>query len=123
VEDSVSGQVLAAIVDKRLGSGSIKAGFQWQWGDVENAMKFWPKLRQTRLSAWTSGKEESVMKPVSMTIKFGVAALLAALAQAPSAHATETPAPPPRASEDIGANRASPWVSNLTSTHGWLASR
>ncbi len=41
LEDSVSGQVLAAIVDKRLGSGSATAGFQWRWGDVQSAMDFW----------------------------------------------------------------------------------
>jgi len=59
------------------------------------------------------------MKPVSMTIKFGVAALLAALAQAPSAHATETPARSSRV-RDIGANRRQPlgFQSNL---YTWLA--
>jgi len=60
VEDSVSGHVLAAMVDKRLGSGSIKAGFQWRWGDVENAMKFWAESAANRLSAWTSGKEKAL---------------------------------------------------------------
>jgi hypothetical protein len=58
LEDSVSGQVLAAIVDKRLGSGSATAGFQWRWGDVQNAMDFWSESAANRLSAWTSGKEK-----------------------------------------------------------------
>jgi len=58
LEDSVSGQVLAAIVDKRLGSGSLTAGFQWRWGDVQNAMDFWSESAANRLSDWTSGKEK-----------------------------------------------------------------
>jgi hypothetical protein len=58
LEDSVSGQVLAAIVDKRLGAGSATAGFQWRWGDVQSAMDFWSETAATRLSGWTSGKEK-----------------------------------------------------------------
>lgn len=58
LEDSVSGQVLAAIVDRRLGGASASAGFQWQWGDVQNAMNFWAETAANRLSAWTSGKEK-----------------------------------------------------------------
>ena len=58
LEDSVSGQVLAAIVDKRLGAGSASAGFQWRWGDVQSAMDFWSETAATRLSNWTSGKEK-----------------------------------------------------------------
>jgi hypothetical protein len=57
-EDSVSGRVLAAIVDKRLGAGSLTAGFQWQWGDVEKAMHFWAESAANRLFAWTSGREK-----------------------------------------------------------------
>lgn len=59
VEDSVSGQVLAAIVDKRLGGGSPTAGFQWQWGDVENAMHHWSETAANRLAGWTSGQEKA----------------------------------------------------------------
>ncbi|QSA97851.1 DUF3313 domain-containing protein [Methylococcus sp. EFPC2] len=57
ITDSVSGQVLAAGVDKRLGGGSFTTGFQWQWGDVENAMNFWSEQVANKLSAWTSGTE------------------------------------------------------------------
>ena len=57
VTDSVSGQVLAAAVDKRLGGGNFTTGFQWQWGDVENAMNFWGETAATKLSAWTKGTE------------------------------------------------------------------
>lgn len=55
VTDSVSGQVLAAAVDKRLGGGSFTTGFQWRWGDVENAMKYWAEQAANVLSSWTSG--------------------------------------------------------------------
>lgn len=58
-EDSVDGQVLAAMVDKRLGGGSLVAGFQWKWGDVERAMHFWAETAANRLDAWTSGKEKA----------------------------------------------------------------
>lgn len=59
VEDSVSGQVLAAIVDKRLGGGSPTAGFQWQWGDVEKAMHHWSETAANRLAGWTSGQAKA----------------------------------------------------------------
>jgi hypothetical protein len=55
ITDSVSGQVLGLAVDKRIGGGSIKAGFQWQWGDAENAIDHWAEMLTTRLSSWTSG--------------------------------------------------------------------
>lgn len=57
VEDSVSGQVLAASVDKRLGGGSPTAGFQWRWGDVENVMHQWSEMAVNRLAGWTSGQK------------------------------------------------------------------
>jgi len=56
VTDSVSGQILALAVDKRVGGGSFKTGFQWQWGDAENAVNHWAELAATRLSSWTSGE-------------------------------------------------------------------
>ncbi len=55
VTDSVSGQILALAVDKRIGGGSFTTGFQWQWGDAENAVNHWAELTANRLSAWTSG--------------------------------------------------------------------
>lgn len=58
ITDSVSGQTLAAAVDKQIGGGSIKAGFQWQWGDAENAITEWSKKLTEKLSSWTSGKEK-----------------------------------------------------------------
>jgi hypothetical protein len=55
VTDSVTGEVLAAAVDKRVGGGSIASAAQWQWGDAENAMKAWAQELTIRLSSWTSG--------------------------------------------------------------------
>ncbi len=53
--DSVSGQILALAVDRRIGGGSFTTGFQWKWGDAENAINHWAELMTERLSAWTSG--------------------------------------------------------------------
>lgn len=58
ISDAVSGQTLAAVVDKRLGGGSMATGFQWQWGDAENAITGWSKQMAEKLSAWTSGTEK-----------------------------------------------------------------
>ena len=55
VIDSVTGHVLAAGVDKRVGGGSIKTAAQWQMGDAENAMTAWSQQLANRLSSWTSG--------------------------------------------------------------------
>ena len=53
--DSLTGEVLAAGVDRRIGGGSVSTAAQWEWGDAENAMKAWSKLAAERLSAWTKG--------------------------------------------------------------------
>lgn len=58
VTDSVSGQTLVAAVDRRIGGGSFTTGFQWQWGDAENAIKSWSEKLAERLSAWTTGTEK-----------------------------------------------------------------
>ena len=55
VTDSESGQVLGLFVDKRVGGGSFTTGFQWQWGDAENAINHWAEMAANRLSSWTSG--------------------------------------------------------------------
>ncbi|MGR8999255.1 MAG: DUF3313 domain-containing protein [Gammaproteobacteria bacterium] len=53
--DSVSGELLAAVADRRIGGGSTAAGFQWQWGDAENAIDKWCGMLAERLSSWTTG--------------------------------------------------------------------
>ena len=56
ITDSVTGQTLAAAVDRRIGGGSMAAGFQWQWGDAENAIAKWSEMIATKLASWTSGQ-------------------------------------------------------------------
>ncbi len=58
ITDAVTGETLAAAVDKQLGGGSMATGFQWQWGDAENAINDWSKRLTEKLSAWTSGAEK-----------------------------------------------------------------
>jgi Protein of unknown function (DUF3313) len=59
VTDSVSGQILAAAVSKRVGGGSPVAAAQWQLGDAENALNYWAEMTTNRLSSWTSGTAPS----------------------------------------------------------------
>jgi hypothetical protein len=55
ISDAVTGETLAAAVDKQLGGGSFTTGFQWQWGDAENAINEWSKKLAENLASWTSG--------------------------------------------------------------------
>ncbi len=50
--DSVSGELLAAAVDKRVGGTSIKNVDVFQWGDAENAIDYWAGLTDQRLVAF-----------------------------------------------------------------------
>jgi Protein of unknown function (DUF3313) len=52
INDSVTGQLLAAAVDQRVGGASIKNVAVWQWGDAENAMDFWGNEIDQRLVQW-----------------------------------------------------------------------
>ena len=47
--DSVSGQLLAAAVDERVGGTSVKNIDVFQWGDAENAINYWAELIDKRL--------------------------------------------------------------------------
>jgi len=47
--DSVSGQLLAAWADQRMGGASIKNIDVFQWGDAENAMDYWANGLDKRL--------------------------------------------------------------------------
>jgi hypothetical protein len=55
IVDSVSGEVMAAGVDRRIGGSNVKNAAQWEWGDTEHAMDFWSQQIASRLSDWTKG--------------------------------------------------------------------
>jgi hypothetical protein len=55
IDDSQTGERLAAAVDKRSGGLSIKNADVWQWGDAENAMDLWAQRTADRLSVLHSG--------------------------------------------------------------------
>lgn len=55
ITDSVSGVLLSAAADKRIGGGSTITGMQWQWGDAEHAIDQWCEMLTERLSSWTAG--------------------------------------------------------------------
>src|SRR5262245_48993777 len=57
--DSVTHEVLAAGVDRRVGGGGLKGAAQWQWGDAENAMNAWAAQVASRFALWTSGTNPS----------------------------------------------------------------
>jgi uncharacterized protein DUF3313 len=58
VSDSVTGELLGAGADRRVGGGSIETAAQWQWGDAENAIKKWSELAANGLYAYTSGQRK-----------------------------------------------------------------
>ena len=53
--DSVTGRLLVAAADRRVGGGSIQTAAQWQWGDAENVANHWAEETANRLYALTSG--------------------------------------------------------------------
>ena len=55
--DSLTGELLAAVADRQVGGGNIKAAGQWQLGDAENAMDLWAERAANRIYGWTSGAE------------------------------------------------------------------
>ena len=59
ISDSVSGQILAAAVSKRIGGGSLKNADVWELGDAEHALTYWAQMMADRLSSWTSGTAPS----------------------------------------------------------------
>jgi len=50
--DSVSGQLLAAAVDERVGGTSVKNVTVFKWGDTENAIDYWANLTDKRLASF-----------------------------------------------------------------------
>lgn len=55
VTDAITGEVLAAAVDRRVGGGALRTAVVWQMGDAENAVNAWALQMADRLSSWTSG--------------------------------------------------------------------
>jgi hypothetical protein len=49
ISDSVTGQLLAAGADRRLGGMQIASAAQWRWGDAEKIMKYWSEKISGRL--------------------------------------------------------------------------
>jgi hypothetical protein len=58
VTDSVTGELLGAGADRRVGGGSIQTAAQWQWGDAEYAIKKWSELAVNGMYAYTSGQRK-----------------------------------------------------------------
>ena len=56
VLDSVTGERLAAAVDRRSGGMSIKNAGVWQWGDAEKAMDYWAQRTAERLAELHQGQ-------------------------------------------------------------------
>ena len=52
INDSVTGQLLAALADKRVGGTSVKNVDVWQWGDAENAIDYWADGLDQKLVAF-----------------------------------------------------------------------
>lgn len=48
--DSVTGQLLAAWADQRFGTAAVRNAGVWEWGDADNAMKYWAKGLDQRLA-------------------------------------------------------------------------
>lgn len=49
LNDSISGNLLAAAVDKRVGGTSVSNVAVFQWGDAEHAIDYWADLTDQRL--------------------------------------------------------------------------
>jgi Protein of unknown function (DUF3313) len=56
--DAVTGQVLGAGVDRRVGGGALQTAAQWQWGDAENVIKAWSQLLADGMYGYTSGAKK-----------------------------------------------------------------
>jgi Protein of unknown function (DUF3313) len=63
LNDSVSGQLLAAWADKRVGGASLKNVDVFTWGDADNAMDYWANGLDQRLVAL--GVQQSTTAPAT----------------------------------------------------------
>jgi hypothetical protein len=59
LNDSTSGELLAAAVDERVGGTSVKNITVFQWGDAENAINYWADLIDQRLVSF--GVQQNAM--------------------------------------------------------------
>lgn len=56
VTDSVTGEQLAAWIDKREGGVALSSAAQWKWGDAENVMDYWAKRLADKYAEFKSGQ-------------------------------------------------------------------
>jgi hypothetical protein len=54
--DSMTGELLAAAVDKRAGGMSAKVAAKWGWGDIRLAFDYWAQKISQRLVDLRQGK-------------------------------------------------------------------
>jgi hypothetical protein len=59
VLDSMTGERLAAAVDRRSGGISVKNAGVWEWGDAEHAMDYWAQRMALTLGDLHEGKQAS----------------------------------------------------------------
>lgn len=59
VSDAVTGQSLAAAVDRRVGGRAVRTAAQWRWGDAKNVMDAWAAMTVDRLAKLQSGAIKS----------------------------------------------------------------
>ena len=52
--DSQTGELLAAVVDRRVGGKTIKTSVS-SWDDVNKIMEIWSKILRFRLCEWRGG--------------------------------------------------------------------
>jgi len=61
--DSVTGQLLAESVDKRIGGMAVAGAAQIQWGDAESAMDYWSQKIAQRAVALGAGSPAAAGQP------------------------------------------------------------
>lgn len=54
--DSITGKLLGGFIDHQVGGGAISTGFQWKWGDAQNAIDLWVPRSTEVVYSWTSGQ-------------------------------------------------------------------
>lgn len=57
VTDALTGELLGAVVDRRVGGRSLSAGRMTSWGDVEDALRYWAANARYRLCKVRGGTD------------------------------------------------------------------